>query len=35
MKSEAKNNKTYDLEERTAIFAENIINLCKKANKML
>lgn len=25
-------NKTYDLEERTAVFAENIIKLCKKTN---
>jgi four helix bundle protein len=27
------NNKVYDLEERTTIFAENIILLCKKASK--
>ena len=33
MKSEVTNNKTYDLEERTAIFAENIIQLCKRAQK--
>lgn len=28
-----KTNKTYDLEERTAVFAENIVVLCKKASK--
>jgi four helix bundle protein len=27
------NNKKYDLEERTTIFAKNIIALCKKAKK--
>jgi hypothetical protein len=27
------NNKKYDLEERTTIFAENIITLCKTASK--
>ena len=26
-------NKEYDLEERTALFAENIIDLCKKVSK--
>src|SRR3989338_11599696 len=26
-------NKKYDLEERTAIFAENIVELCKKCSK--
>ena len=26
-------NKTYDLEERTSLFSENIIDLCKKAEK--
>lgn len=35
MKSETANqkNKNYDLEERTARFAENIIEICKKASK--
>ena len=35
MKSETANpkNKTYDLEERTAMFGENIIEICKKAPK--
>lgn len=28
-----KTNKKYDLEERTALFAENIIDLCKKIPK--
>lgn len=26
-------NKTYDLEERTAVFSENLIDVCKKASK--
>lgn len=33
MKSKATNNKRYDLEERTAKFAEAIIELCKKSPK--
>lgn len=31
----SKEKKTYDLEERTALFAENIIELCKKAPKTI
>src|SRR6266576_3773117 len=27
------NNKKYDLEERTALFAENVVVLCKKVTK--
>jgi hypothetical protein len=36
MKSQFKNfqtKKRYDLEERTAVFAENVIDLCKKLKK--
>lgn len=31
--NKAPNNKTYDLEERTALFGEKIIELCKKVTK--